>query len=384
MRALKFVIFLAYCFAFQSGFGQSQSMIQNQTERKNDKNTIQLALLLDVSNSMDGLINQAKTELWSIVNEASTASKNGESTVLEIALYEYGKSSLPKEGGYMRKVLDFTTDLDTVSKALFGLNTNGGDEYCGQVIHESVEKLIWRDNDSVFKVIFIAGNEEFTQGTFHYKLACQNAIKKQIVVNTIHCGDSFVGVRQFWKQGAFEGKGRYFYINQNATFVDIDSPYDSLISLYNDSLNSTYIYYGSKGVDYKTNQVNQDKNTKTLNKKAYLERAKSKSKSKAYKNIHWDAVDAYQQDSNVVSKIYKSGIDQSIAVKDTGELKRLILEKSKKRTYYQLQIAKLSDLRNKYIVEVQSARKSKDMTLGEALASALRTQASLRGFKFTK
>ena len=30
---------------------------------------IQLAILLDTSNSMDGLINQAKSELWTIVNE---------------------------------------------------------------------------------------------------------------------------------------------------------------------------------------------------------------------------------------------------------------------------------------------------------------------------
>jgi hypothetical protein len=357
---------------------------QSQIERNNDKNTIQLALLLDVSNSMDGLINQAKTELWSIVNEAATASKNQEQTVLEIALYEYGKSSLPKEGGYIRKILDFTTDLDTVSKALFGLNTNGGDEYCGQVIDESVKNLIWRDNDSVFKVIFIAGNEEFTQGTLHYKIACENAQKKHIVVNTIHCGDSATGVRHFWKNGANIGKGKYFYINQNATFIDFDTPYDSLISLYNDSLNTTYIHYGSKGYEYKTNQSNQDVNNKKLNKKAYLERAKSKSNKKAYKNVHWDAVDAYIQDSTVVTKIYNAGIDNNVKVKDTAELKKLILKKSNDRARYQSEIAKLSDLRAKFILEKQSAMKSKDITLGDALAKALKTQASTLGFSFSK
>ena len=30
---------------------------------------VQLALLLDTSNSMDGLIDQAKSQLWKIVNE---------------------------------------------------------------------------------------------------------------------------------------------------------------------------------------------------------------------------------------------------------------------------------------------------------------------------
>ena len=44
----------------------------NPVEPKKD-NTVQIALLLDTSNSMDGLINQAKSQLWDIVNEFSLA-----------------------------------------------------------------------------------------------------------------------------------------------------------------------------------------------------------------------------------------------------------------------------------------------------------------------
>ena len=42
-----------------------------------NSNTIQLAILLDTSNSMDGLIDQAKTQLWKIVNEMSRSKCNG-------------------------------------------------------------------------------------------------------------------------------------------------------------------------------------------------------------------------------------------------------------------------------------------------------------------
>ena len=34
---------------------------------------IELAILLDTSGSMQGLINQARTQLWTIVNELATA-----------------------------------------------------------------------------------------------------------------------------------------------------------------------------------------------------------------------------------------------------------------------------------------------------------------------
>jgi len=57
--------------------------------------TIQIAILLDSSNSMDGLISQAKEQIWNIVNEVSRANKNSEDITLQVALYEYGKSSLP-------------------------------------------------------------------------------------------------------------------------------------------------------------------------------------------------------------------------------------------------------------------------------------------------
>ncbi|RPI65426.1 MAG: hypothetical protein EHM44_00590, partial [Ignavibacteriales bacterium] len=47
----------------------------NQMVDKNPtkNNSIQLALLLDTSNSMDGLIDQAKSQLWKIVNELATS-----------------------------------------------------------------------------------------------------------------------------------------------------------------------------------------------------------------------------------------------------------------------------------------------------------------------
>jgi len=52
-----------------------------------DTNVIKVALLLDTSNSMDGLIDQAKSQLWELVNELSYAKCKHESKPsLQIAL----------------------------------------------------------------------------------------------------------------------------------------------------------------------------------------------------------------------------------------------------------------------------------------------------------
>ena len=61
---------------------------------ENDQ-TIMIALLLDTSNSMDGLIAQAKSQLWKIVNQVAAAkSEDGKQPKIKIALYEYGNNGL--------------------------------------------------------------------------------------------------------------------------------------------------------------------------------------------------------------------------------------------------------------------------------------------------
>ena len=125
---------------------------------------VQIAILLDTSNSMDGLIAQAKTQLWNVVNEFVLARKDGRPPAIQVALFEYGKASLPSSEGFVRLILPLTDDLDRVSEELFALKTNGGEEYCGWVIRDAVNRLEWSRSRDVYKAIFIAGNEPFTQG----------------------------------------------------------------------------------------------------------------------------------------------------------------------------------------------------------------------------
>jgi hypothetical protein len=145
---------------------------------------IQLALLLDTSNSMDGLIDQAKSQLWKIVNELAAAKcGDGSQPSIKIALYEYGNDGLPSSEGYIRMVSGFTSDLDLISEKLFSLRTNGGNEYCGHVIQTSLRQLNWTAGSSDLKMIFIAGNEPFTQGSVSYRIAGGVAKEKGVVVN---------------------------------------------------------------------------------------------------------------------------------------------------------------------------------------------------------
>src|SRR5688500_11245681 len=204
--------------------------------------TIMIALLLDTSNSMDGLIDQAKSQLWKIVNEVAAAKTgDGKQPNIKIALYEYGNDGLSSDEGYIRQVSALTEDLDVISEKLFSLITNGGDEFCGEVIKASLNQLAWSASNADLKMVFIAGNEAFSQGSVSYELACAAAKEKGVVVNTIYCGDFNDGIMLNWKHSAELTGGAFMSIEQNSKTVYVSTPYDDQIGELNHKLNSTYV-----------------------------------------------------------------------------------------------------------------------------------------------
>ena len=217
--------------------------MEGKSKENSREYKVQIALLLDTSNSMDGLINQAKAQLWDIVNEFTyVRCGNQIRPRLEIALYQYGNNDLSSREGYIQQVLGFSSDLDEISEKLFSLTTNGGEEYCGEVIHTSLRQLDWGKNPDHLRMIFIAGNEPFTQGKLDYRDAVGQAKEKDIVVNTIFCGDYHQGIQTAWQKGAILTGGEYISIDHNQQVVHIATPYDDVIIRLNNRLNKTYIF----------------------------------------------------------------------------------------------------------------------------------------------
>lgn len=122
-----------------------------------------------------------------------------------------------------------------------------GNEFCGQVIQTSINELSWGKSMNDLRLLFIAGNEPFNQGKINYKEAVFNAKEKNIVVNTIFCGNYTNGISGMWKEGADLGSGDYLTINQDEKIVYIVTPFDAEIIILNKKLNKTYIYYGNDG-----------------------------------------------------------------------------------------------------------------------------------------
>ena len=352
------------------------------THKTTENTKIQVALLLDTSNSMDGLIDQAKSRLWNIVNTLTTLKYSGTTPDIEIALYEYGNDGLSKESNYIRQVTPLTTDLDLISEKLFSLKTNGGSEYCGAVIQDATQKLQWGKDSQNMKLIYIAGNEGFNQGTINYKEAINDAMKSDIFVNTIFCGGKQEGINALWKDGADYGKGKFFNIDSNLSVQYVATPYDDQISKCNVQINNTYIGYGSKGISKKMNQMTQDKNAQSVSAANYAERAVSKSKA-VYKNENWDLVDRVKQDPKAIQKINKDELPAELQNKSNNELEVIVTEKTKEREKIQKEIGELAKKRQQYIDEEAKKSKSQD-DLGNAINTSIAALAKIKGYTVEK
>ncbi len=343
-----------------------------------EKHQIKVALLLDTSNSMDGLINQAKAQLWEIVNELSYAKCGTAKPDLAIALYEYGNDDLSSREGYIRQVLGFSDDLDEISEKLFSLTTHGGSEYCGQVIQTSLNQLNWGDNkDGDLKMIFIAGNEPFTQGTVNYKDAASNANEKDVVVNTIFCGDYNQGISGMWRDGATLTNGDYMTINHNEAIVHIATPYDKIIIELNTKLNGTYISYGSLGYAKSSLQAQQDDNAAGMHQEVAVKRAVSKS-SRMYKNSTWDLVDAEKEADFDYGKLKKDDLPKELKGKSTAQIKTYVAKKRAEREKIQKEIQELNKKREAYIAK---ERKNGDQkNLDKVMIEAIKKQAAKKKY----
>ncbi|MEJ7588071.1 MAG: hypothetical protein WKI04_10980 [Ferruginibacter sp.] len=339
---------------------------------------IQVAILLDVSNSMDGLIEQAKAQLWNMVSVMGKASCDNITPQIEIALYEYGRPSNNETEGFVKQLSGFTADLDRLSQLLFNIKTSGGEEYCGHVMYSSLTKLNWDSSASSYKVIFLAGNEDFMQGSISYTRACREAVKKGVIVNTIYCGDKMQGVRERWNLAGECGKGSFTNINQDATMDDIPTPYDSVLFSLNDQLNHTYIAYGLAGKRNFAQQGAMDKENYAMSKSVAAKRVTVKGKKKLYKNTSWDLVDASEQDSLLVAKVEMKSLPESLQKKSRAELKAIVKEKNIQRGNIQQQIADVGTKRERYIAAEKAKNVSghrESATLESEIENIIRQQA---------
>ncbi len=266
-----------------------------------------------------------------------------------------------------------------MSQKLFELRTSGGEEYCGHAIQTATNQLDWNTKNNELNLVFIAGNEPFTQGGVDYKEACSKALAKQITVNTIFCGDYSQGITTEWANGAQLTEGTYMNIDMNQKTIYVATPYDDAIANLNTKLNATYIGYGSTGKFKKSMQSSQDANSNSYSVSNMVNRTVSKS-NHLYSNSSWDLVDASKDKTFNIEKVETNTLPTEMQSMTVTEKQVYIEKKAKERATITAEINSLNVKRQAYI-KAQSGN-SESASLDNVMLSAIKKQAIAKGYVF--
>lgn len=338
---------------------------------------IDLAICLDISGSMQGLIDAARQNLWAVVNELATLQP---APRLRVALLTYGCQTHEPTIGWVKVETPFTQDLDHVSQLLFALSTNGGEEYVERVLQTALEQLEWSQDGKALKMLFVAGNEPADQdpkippGT-----ESRVAIARGIVVNAIHCRPAGHGDEAGWRAVAQLADGKFAAIDHNDATV-VTTPFDEQLSALSVALNGTYVPYGRDAGVWVANQSLQDSNATTLNTAAAAQRCQTKATS-LYVNSNWDLVDATKDAKFSLAEVKKEDLPKELQTLALPELKAHVEKKRGEREALQKQVMELGQRRDAFVLEER--KKSGDAgqkRFDEVVLESVRQQAEAHGF----
>jgi len=350
-----------------------------RSEPQTKEHKIQIALVIDVSSSMNGLINQTKRQIWKTINKLTKAEKKGDNVTIEFAIGSYGSINFPENGHFFMHA-PLSSDLDLISEKIFDLRIGGREEYCGYALKNCLDSLQWSDNKDDLKVIFIAGNESFNSGEIDYSIPCKKASKNHIFINTIYCGDELEGVENFWADGAKRGKGIFMTIDQESTLAITETLWDKKIINYNEKLNSTYIPYGDLGLKHLERQTKQDENAFSLGNAFLRDRIMFKV-SDYYKNSNWDLVDAFKEDNEIIKNIRQTDFPQNLRTMSIDKKRKYLQLKLKERNLYK-ELALIYCKKAEEILENTRAETSMNLTLDNQIIDTIIEQGKLKNFEF--
>lgn len=229
-------------------------------------------------------------------------------------------------------------------------------------------------------MLYIAGNEAFSQGPVDHRLAVGRARDRGIVVETVLCGSSGDVEAAEWNEAATLAGGRFLTIDHDQVIEYIAAPQDEEIARLGQEVNATYVYYGAAGVEGMRNQVAQDDNAADYGMATVVQRSLSKSSS-MYDNGRWDLVDALDAEILDLAAVDRTSLPEAFRDMDDAELAAHVAEQKKQRADIQARLAALAKEREAWLQAERARRTDGDpRSLDTAIIQSIREQASAAGF----
>jgi hypothetical protein len=345
---------------------------------------VEVVFVLDTTASMTGLIQGAKENIWSIASSMAQAKPTPELHMGLVAFRDRGDA-------YVTKVVDLSTDLDSMYATLMDFRAEGGGdtpESVNQALYDAVHRISWSQDPSSYKVIFLVGDApphmDYPDDV-KYPETIKAATARGIVVNTIQCGDA-TDTRQTWQSIAALNQGAYFQVAQSGSALAVTTPFDEKIAALSRKLDDTRLFYGdadkqreSAGKVAATDKLHAESSAGSRAKRALFNASAAGEKNSFGDNELVDAVASGRVD---LAAVPPKDMPASLREMSKDEQARVVKEKAEERAQLNAQIADLGRQRNEYIVADLKQHAGSADSLDDKIYNAVKTQAAKKGLKY--
>jgi len=349
-----------------------------------DKPKIEVVFVLDTTGSMSGLIGAAKEKIWSIASTMASAQSAPEIKMGLVAYRDRGDA-------YVTKVVDLSSDLDSMYATLMDFKAQGGGdgpESVNQALDDAVNKMSWSQDQDTYKVVFMVGDAPphmDYQDDVKYPVTVKVAQSKGILINTIQCGLDG-NTKNQWQQIAQLGGGDYFQVEQAGSAVAVVTPYDKRLAEISKEIEDTRLYFGDKAAKAKQRikTAATDKLRSMASESALARRAEFNASDSGKTNMYGknELVDSISSGAVDLEEIDADQLPEPMQAMSPAAQKSLIEEKAGERQRLEQELKIASKERNDYLKkEAEKAGGYKD-SLDAKIYSAVREQAGKKGFVY--
>lgn len=340
---------------------------------------IDLAIALDTSGSMQGLIDTTRLKLWEIVNDLHGAEP---APTLRVALLTFGNGKSDSKAGWVRLESDLTEDLDRVSERLFELTSEGGTEYVGRVLQAALEGLSWTESNDALRLVFVAGNEPADQDPeVSFRDMADLARREGVFVQAVFCGSVGVPDAEGWQELAELAVGGFAVIDHRTKTAVRESPFDEELAALGAELDGTYIPLGEEGRERLESRAAQDVNARKASPATAAGRAVTK--STRMEAPSWDLVAAVEENEAFLYEVDEGELPEALRELSFEQRQELVEEMRLRRSELREKIAALAAERQAFLGErIQARPQAAAEGFDAVVRRTIREQAEQRGFSF--
>jgi len=157
-----------------------------QKSSGSEQPVIEIAFCLDLSGSTNGLIDNFRESIWSVINHVELYKPAQQ---LRIGIVGFSRPSFGKNSAYVKVLSNLTTNFDRMVADLWKLKpeVEKGDQFVSNALTMTGSGLNWSKSPKTIRIIFLIGNGNVDTGSGDYRTAVNELKEDGFILIPVYC-----------------------------------------------------------------------------------------------------------------------------------------------------------------------------------------------------